>query len=312
MIISPKNQRKIYAYSEIFDNLKKLFNSGKFPNKIIFSGNKGIGKCTLAYHVSNYILSKNEPNSYISDKNEINIENRSFILAKKNSHPNLYLIELKDDKKNIEISQIRKMIDYTNKSSFNNDYKIIIIDNVENLNINSVNALLKIVEEPNDKVLFLLVHNSNKKISDTLKSRCISFNLYLNEEDKEKIVNSILGNGIYNDISIDFKNYYSSPGDIINLYNFCSENKIDLTNSDIENFLKFVVQSNNLKNDTYIKNNLSHFMEIFFSKNILLKNSIKKNFYMYKYFVKKMNLIKKYNLDLESLLIEFNSKSING
>ena len=52
------------------------------------------------------------------------------------------------------------MIDYSNKSSFNNLPRIIIIDNVENLNTNSNNALLKIVEEPNENIFFLLIHNN--------------------------------------------------------------------------------------------------------------------------------------------------------
>ena len=66
-------------------------------------------------------------------------------------------------KKNIEISQIRKMIEYTNKSSFNNSPKLILIDNIENLNKNSVNALLKLIEEPKYNVFFILIHNCNKK-----------------------------------------------------------------------------------------------------------------------------------------------------
>ena len=55
------------------------------------------------------------------------------------------------------------MINYTNMSSFNDGYKIILIDNVENLNLNSVNALLKIIEEPKNKVLFFLIHDLQKK-----------------------------------------------------------------------------------------------------------------------------------------------------
>ena len=60
------------------------------------------------------------------------------------------------------------MIDYTNKSSFNSLAKFILIDNVEKLNKNSVNALLKLIEEPNDNVFFILIHNSNRKILETL------------------------------------------------------------------------------------------------------------------------------------------------
>ena len=47
------------------------------------------------------------------------------------------------------------MINYTNKSTFNNMARFILIDNVENLNKNSVNALLKIIEEPNENIFFI-------------------------------------------------------------------------------------------------------------------------------------------------------------
>ncbi len=45
------------------------------------------------------------------------------------------------------------MINYANKTAFNNSERIVLIDNAENLNLNSLNALLKIVEEPNE-ILF--------------------------------------------------------------------------------------------------------------------------------------------------------------
>ena len=86
-------------------------------------------------------------------------------------------------KKKIEISQIREMIRYTQKSNFNNQPRIVLIDNIENLNTNSTNALLKVVEEPNKDIYFILIHNDNKRISPTLRSRCLSFkiNLSFNE-----------------------------------------------------------------------------------------------------------------------------------
>ena len=57
-------QKRLFGHYEIFDTLKNLYLNKKFPNKIILSGEKGIGKCTLAYHIINYILSINEDHNY--------------------------------------------------------------------------------------------------------------------------------------------------------------------------------------------------------------------------------------------------------
>ena len=71
------------------------------------------------------------------------------------------------------------MINYINKSSLNQLPRIILIDNAEYLNKNSLNSLLKIVEEPNYNVSFIFIHNSNKKLPDTLKSRCLLYKINL-------------------------------------------------------------------------------------------------------------------------------------
>ena len=131
MNILPSNNPYLIGYNKIFSNLIKLFDNGILPNKIIFSGNNGIGKSTLAYHLINYIFSKKEDNKYDSTKNLILSNNRSYNLILNNSHPNFFLITNEGDKKNIQISKIREMINFTNKSSFNDDYKIILINNVE-------------------------------------------------------------------------------------------------------------------------------------------------------------------------------------
>ena len=59
------------------------------------------------------------------------------------SNPNFISIDINDDKKSIDINQIRNLILTLNKSSFNKKPRFVLIDNIELLNINSVNALLK-------------------------------------------------------------------------------------------------------------------------------------------------------------------------
>ena len=159
MNLEPAKQTKLFGHNELFFHLKNLYSQEKLPNKILFSGEKGIGKSTLSYHLINYILSYEEEFSYDSTNLTINTENKSFKLIQNKSNPNFILIDVSEDKKNIDINQIRNLIVDLNKSSFNSKPRIVLIDNIELLNINSVNALLKILEEPNDNINFLLIKN---------------------------------------------------------------------------------------------------------------------------------------------------------
>ncbi len=279
--------------------------------KFFFQDKKGIGKCTLSYHLSNYILSKKEDFSYDLQKFEINKNNKSYILVDNNSHPNFYLINLKEGKKNIEISQIRDMISFTNKSSFDNEHKIIVIDNLEYLNSSSANALLKVIEEPNNKVLFFLIHDNQKKIFNTLKSRCIQFKVYLEKTTNNKILSSLVDNKFYNELNDDFKHYYNTPGEYLALYNNISNLKINFKDISIEEFIKNIINDNSFKKNTYIKDNLIKFIELFFLKKINNHKSKKNIYSQYSFFINKFHDVKKYNLNIESFLIEFNSKLAN-
>mgnify|MGYP001186745753 CR=1 FL=1 len=145
MIEKPNLQESLYGFDTIFNEIALLYKNNKLPNKILLSGPKGSGKSTLAYHIINYILSSKEDFSYNSKDKLINKKNKSFILLNNKTHPNFFLVDLKNDKKYIEISQTREMINYVNKSNFNQLPKFILIDNVEYLNKNSLNSLLKII-----------------------------------------------------------------------------------------------------------------------------------------------------------------------
>jgi len=150
--LEPANQIQLYGLRNEFNELVNLYNEKKLPNKILLSGQKGSGKCTIAYHLINFILSKNEDYSYDNENFLINENNKSFKLILNKSNPNFNLIDINLDKKSIEISQIRNLINNMNKSSFNSKPRFVLIDNIEYLNLNSINALLKILEEPSQNI----------------------------------------------------------------------------------------------------------------------------------------------------------------
>ena len=310
MLSKSIEQLNLFSMDKYINDLIHLYENKKLPNKIILSGESGIGKSVLAFHLINYIFSKNEDYTYDKNNFTINESNKSFNLVKNNSHPNFYFSYIDEDKKSISVNEIRDIISFCNKSSFNNCEKIILIDNIEYLNKNASNALLKILEEPNEKVIFILIKDSAKFLIKTINSRCINFNINLNHTQKEFILNNILENDFYENLNVDFKNFYFSPGDFVNLYHLFVNNNIEYK-STIEQLLDYIIKNKIYKKDHFINNNMNLFFELYFSKKFFMyKNNISA-FNNYKFFTKELNDIYKYNLDLESVLIRFEKICIN-
>ncbi|MDC1129762.1 AAA family ATPase [Candidatus Pelagibacter sp.] len=312
MNLIPSENTQLFGMSKFFNEIITLHNQKKMPTKILLSGKKGLGKSTLAYHIINYILSTNEKFEYDSRKFIINKDNRSFKLLQNKTHPNFYLVDLLSDKKNIDVVQIREMISYTNKSTFNNMGRFILIDNIENLNKNSVNALLKIIEEPNENVFFILINNSEKYILPTLKSRCITFKISLTFDDSMLISNQILNENIFNLVNHDLINYYNTPGEVINLINFSRDKKINLKNYTLVSFLNLLIDNGYYKKNKFVKTLLINFIELFFLKEYKLSKSKNSLLSFYHMFIDKIHNTEKFNLDEESLFLEFKSKLLNG
>ena len=309
--LKSSNQKQLFSYKNTFLDIVNLYNQKKLPNKILFSGPKGIGKATFAYHLINYIFSKDEESNYDIDKLQINDSNKSFKLILNQTHPNFHLIDLLDEKKIIEISQIRNMINYANKSAFNNKERIVLIDNAENLNLSSSNALLKIIEEPNENVFFILIFDNNRKIIETIKSRCLKFNLFLTFDECLDTTNKIIEKNIYQIVNKDLINHYNTIGDLVNLVNFSSSSKMSLLELNLKDFLINLIDEKYYKKNIYIKKNIYKYIEYYLLKLMYLNKSKKKINSLYRNFINKIYNLHKFNLDEESFFIEFNKIIFN-
>ena len=309
MILNPANQLSLYGHNFEFFNFIELYKCQKLPNKILLSGEKGIGKSTLAYHIVNYVLSIDEDHSYNLKNFKVNLENKSFKLILNKSNPNFISIDIEDDKKSIDINQIRKLILSLNKSSFNKKSRFVLIDNIELLNINSVNALLKILEEPNDNIFFILINN-NKKILPTLKSRCLNYNIHLTFNESIDITNKILDENCSDLIHEEILNYYSTPGSILNLLNFADKNDLDLKEINLKELIKKIIMDKKYKKDQFIKHLVYSLIEVYFRINVSVKNI--ELLKIQNYFLKKIHNTKIFNLDDESLFMEFQDRVLNG
>ena len=305
MNLKSASQLTLYGLNDHFNELVSLYKKKKLPNKILLSGNKGIGKCTLAYHLINFILSNDEEFPYDEKNFTINENNKSFKLTINNVNPNFNLIDVASDKKFIDISQIRNLILNLNKSSLNKKPRFVLIDNIEYLNKNSINSLLKFLEEPNDNIYFLLIHN-NKSILSTLKSRCLNFKIHLTNSQSAEVLNCILKKKILNNINNELIDYYFTPGKILELINFSNDYEIELENLTLKNFLRILIEKNYYKKNNFGKTLLFDLIESFLQKK---EFHIQSN--LFEYFITKINDVKKFNLDDEIIINEFHEKVLN-
>ena len=179
-------EKKLYGLEMYLSNLRELFDNNKLPKVMMLTGKKGQGKFTLVNHLMSYIFDKE---NYDLKDNSILNENKLHNI-KENFNENV--IYFNCIKKNIKIEEIRNLKSTLQKSSINNFNRFVIFDDVEYLNENCVNALLKTIEEPSMTNYFILINNQRQNILETLKSRSIEFIFFLNNSLKIDIIKKLL------------------------------------------------------------------------------------------------------------------------
>ena len=301
---------KLYGYDNLFLEFDNLLNNNLLPNKILLSGANGIGKYTFAVHFINYVLSKNEDDSYSFKSKQININNKSFKLMNNSTHPNFSLINLKINKKNIEIDQIRNIINYSQKSSFNQNKRFILIDNIELLTKSASNSLLKLLEEPPENLYFILIHDNSYRILETIKSRSINFKINFTNKSIIEITKKIMGEEDFSNINNTYLKMYNSIGDLVFLNNFAKKYEINIKSYTVKELLNYIISKKLYKKDSELNIFIYRLIQFLLFETFYLSKD-NKIYDLYKYFILKMNNTIKYNLDIESLFFEFKNTLIN-
>jgi DNA polymerase III subunit delta' len=291
-----KFQRYLYGYDDLFINLISLFEKKKLPNKIIFNGSDGVGKATFIYHLINFILSNKEDYSYKAKAKEIDENNKSYLDLINNINFNFKHLKVDDYKKIISIEETREIISFFNKSSINDKPKIFFLEGAENLNKNSSNSILKILEELPENNYFFISYLENKFLLDTIKSRCFNCRLFIKTNEnsfiKEKLMTQFKTNStnirnltpginlklniLFDELNIHEKNFSTK---ILSMQNFYLEEKynkiIDLMHIYIENYLASNLGKNNFFKDFRIRNKINN---IIYNINSI-NNEIRSSFY---------------------------------
>ena len=253
--INPSVSIKLLCLDNHFNEMIRLYDSKKFPKVLLLSGKKGVGKFTLAMHFLNYIYTKNEKESYNIEDKKINTESIFYNQLISNINQNVLLIKTEENK-NIKIEDIRKLKTILSRSSLSDNSRFIVIDEVEFMNENSANALLKPLEEPSDNNFFILINNQQTDLLKTISSRCLKNNIFLNSQETETIIDNLLrNNNIENLIEI---NTSLTPGLFMQFNEIYLKFNID-KNDDIHTKISKLLSSYK-KNKNKILINLAQFL----------------------------------------------------
>lgn len=159
---------------------------GRLPNALLLKGAEGIGKLHLANYFARSLLCQDPDRAPCGNCDDCH-------WFQQGNHPDFHLVQPKimeeeeeqeeqdaENKKKkrpsreITVEQIRDLADFANMSSYRGGYRIVTIYPAEAMNIFAANSLLKTLEEPGDKLLFILVSHKAQQLLPTVISRCLS------------------------------------------------------------------------------------------------------------------------------------------
>ena len=143
----PRFNDEFFGFKKIEQYFLDILKKKKISNAYIFNGIKGIGKATFAYRLARCILNKNNNLNSI-DSLYVSKENNIFKNIMNLSHPDINIIEPEDENKKINIEKLKSLDKITYGTSLESDYKIIIIDSLDNFSTKkSFSSLLKLLED---------------------------------------------------------------------------------------------------------------------------------------------------------------------
>lgn len=301
-----KNSLNLYGLQKDFQFLKTIYNNEKLPKVLLLTGNKGVGKSTLINHL---LFSIFDNENYNIKDNKMSENSKFYNNYKKNIFSNIIYLK-GSDFKTVKVEDIRNLKLKISQSTISNNHRFIIFDDIELFNINSINALLKIIEEPTERNFFFLINNKSKPLLETIKSRALEIKIILNDVSRLEIIKKLIS--FYNiDNILDPVESKLSPGNFLKFDYVFREYNISITGNFVDNLINIL--------DLYKKNKDLLFINIaFFLSDTYLRNLIKKKMlndeklYEIKNFIfNNLNNFLIYNINQNTLINNLSNKLKN-
>jgi DNA polymerase-3 subunit delta' len=177
----PRETTLLYGHVEAEHALLSAYRSHRFPHAWLLGGPRGIGKATLAYRLARFILAHPDldlPSVRTATSLWVAPEQSVARRVALQAHHDLLVLERTINEKtnklyqDIQVDDVRRSVSFFGSTPAEGGWRVAIVDTVDELNPAGANALLKILEEPPQRAVLLLVSHSAGRVLPTMRSRC--------------------------------------------------------------------------------------------------------------------------------------------
>jgi DNA polymerase-3 subunit delta' len=182
--IHPRKRLNLIGHEDAESKLRAAYASQRMHHAWMITGPRGIGKATFAYRFARFILRYPNPEK-LPPGNSLAVPGEDAVARQvaASAHPDLFTLERAYDLKNkkvkteTSVGEARRAESFFGRTAAAGGYRICVVDCADDMNNEASNALLKTLEEPPARGLFLLVNHSPGALLRTIRSRCIKIEL---------------------------------------------------------------------------------------------------------------------------------------
>lgn len=177
-IPDPAENPHLFGHGEAADMLARAYRAGRLPHALLITGTPGIGKATLAFRLAAHLQTHAKAGLAPETLQGADPQSALFRQIAQGAHPGvLHLTRPVNDKGNgfktaLTVDEIRRINRFLSMTSHDGSWRVVIVDPADDMNTNAANALLKNLEEPPARVLFVLTAHSPGALLPTIRSRC--------------------------------------------------------------------------------------------------------------------------------------------
>ncbi|MGI9515307.1 MAG: DNA polymerase III subunit delta' [Anderseniella sp.] len=179
--LHPRHSQNLVGHDAAERHLLEAYHSGRFHHGWLITGPQGIGKATLAYRLARYLL--RYPDHETAPTDTLSVPSDDFVASQVSarSHPDLLVVQRQVEKgklkAGITVEASRKVTDFFAMTAGAGGWRIAIVDVADEMNAAAANSILKTLEEPPEKSLFIVLCHEPGKLLPTIRSRCIELPL---------------------------------------------------------------------------------------------------------------------------------------